>query len=263
MAEPLSSSAPPGRRLLIAIHDVAPCFEAEVEALRTLLLRFLPESRVAMLVVPNHWGNAPIVPGSPFARRLRRWADAGSEMFVHGWFHRDSTRHAGRVDRFKASRMTDREGEFLGLERSEAMQRMEAGSDLIEEVTGRPPAGFVAPAWLYGPGALDAARRLHVPLCEDHFKVWQPASGRVLARGPVISWASRSRPRIAASRAAALLLRHALAAAPVVRVAVHPGDTRVPGLVASIERTVAALAARRTPIRYADLLGAAFTEGER
>ena len=51
-------------------------------------------SRLAMLVVPNHWGDAPIVPGSPFATRLRAWADAGIEMFLHGFFHRDDARHA-------------------------------------------------------------------------------------------------------------------------------------------------------------------------
>ena len=45
--------------------------------------------RFAMLVVPNHWGDAPIIPGSNFASKLRAWADLGIEMFLHGFFHRD------------------------------------------------------------------------------------------------------------------------------------------------------------------------------
>ena len=28
-------------------------------------------------------------------RRLRDWADAGVEMFVHGWFHKDLSDHSG------------------------------------------------------------------------------------------------------------------------------------------------------------------------
>jgi hypothetical protein len=39
--------------------------------------------RLAMLVVPNHWGDAPIVPGTAFATRLRGWADGGVEMLNH------------------------------------------------------------------------------------------------------------------------------------------------------------------------------------
>jgi predicted deacetylase len=255
MFRPRNPAAAPDRRhLLAAIHDVGPLFESEVDRLRDLLLARLPEDRVAMLVVPCHWGRAPIVPGSPFARRLRAWAEAGTEMFVHGWFHKDDSFHIGATARFKARHLTASEGEFLGLGAQAARERMEAGRSLIEEVTGRPVAGFVAPAWLYGRGAMRAAAEAGFALCEDHFRVWQPASGLVVGRGPVISWASRSRTRIAASIASAFLLRQALRPAPLVRVAVHPGDTGIPALLASIDRTLASLTRSRQPIRYADLL---------
>ena len=247
---------PRARRLLVSIHDVGPLFEPEVDRLRALLTRHIPEDRIAMLVVPNHWGKAAITPGSPFADRLRDWADRGSELFVHGWFHQDNVIHKGRVDRFKARHMTASEGEFLGLSEAAAIERMAAGRALIEDISGRPAAGFVAPAWLYGPGALAAVASLGFGVCEDHMKVWSPASGRILCRGPVITWASRSRARIASSLAGAFLLRNALRGAGVVRLAVHPGDTREPSLLDSIERTVAALAAAREPIRYRDLAAA-------
>jgi predicted deacetylase len=175
-------------------------------------------------------------------------------MFVHGWFHRDHVPHRRRIDRFRARHLTAGEGEFLGISEAAAVERMAAGRALIEEIVDRPAAGFVAPAWLYGPGALAAAKRLRFPVCEDHLRVWAPASGRILCRGPVISWASRSRARILSSLAAAPLLRRALHGAPVVRVAVHPGDTGVPALLSSIDRTLAELAERRLPARYRDLL---------
>src|SRR5690348_16649108 len=109
-------SAPSQRLLLASIHDVSPRFESEVDALLDLLAPAVG-NRLAMLVVPNHWGDAPIVPRSAFAARLRRWADDGIEMFLHGYFHRDQQRHGGAADRFRARVMTAGEGEFLGLSR--------------------------------------------------------------------------------------------------------------------------------------------------
>jgi hypothetical protein len=56
------------------------------------------------------------------------------------------------------------------------------------------------------------------------------------------------------SLAFAGLARHALRVMPTVRVAVHPGDTAVPALMASIRRTISAFAAQRSAGRYQDLI---------
>jgi predicted deacetylase len=151
--------------------------------------------------------------------------------------------------------MTAGEGEFLGLDQAEAARRLRAGRAVVEDAIGRPVAGFIAPAWLYGPGALAAIRDEGFALAEDHMKVWNPADGAVLARGPVITWASRSRARIASSLAFAAVARVALQPLPVIRLAVHPGDARVPALLGSIDATLAAFGGRRAA-RYADLLSA-------
>ena len=71
------------RLLLASIHDVSPRFEGEVDRLLDALAPHVGD-KLAMLVVPNHWGDSPIVPGSPFAHRLRAWAESGIEMFLHG-----------------------------------------------------------------------------------------------------------------------------------------------------------------------------------
>lgn len=207
-----------------------------------------------MLVVPDHWGAHPLRAGSDFAGRLRRWSDAGVSMFAHGWFHRDMTTHPGAAARFKARHMTAGEGEFLGLDKATAERRMADGRDLIQSIIGRPVAGFVAPAWLYGPPALEALAETGFALAEDHMKVWQPATGRVLARGPVLTWASRSRARIASSLLAARVLPPLLRHASVARVAVHPGDAHVPRLLASIDRALRKLTRTHEAGRYEDLL---------
>lgn len=239
--------------LLASIHDVGPRSEAAVDRLADLIGPILGGPRFAMLVVPDHWGEAPLARNSAFAARLRCWADAGVEMFVHGWFHRDTAAHAG-LAAFKARHMTASEGEFLGLSQAEAARRMADGKALVEDVTGRAAAGFIAPAWLYGPGAMAALAEAGFALAEDHLRVWQPVTGKVLARGPVVTWASRSLSRQRSSRAVAALARLAPAALPVARLAVHPGDVTVPALLRSIEATFKAHAACRRPARYAELL---------
>lgn len=242
------------KTLLASIHDVSPKFEGAVDALADRLAGHLGGLRLAMLVVPDHWGEAPIGAGTPFAARLRAWADAGVEMFVHGWFHRDTATHRG-ADAWRARHMTAGEGEFLGLDASEALSRMTRGKALVEDIIGRPAAGFIAPAWLYSDAARAALGEAGFALAEDHRRVWAPTRGNeVVARGPVITWASRTRNRQLSSLAAAAALRLVLRPARVVRIAVHPGDNGVPQLLDSIDRTFVALGHGRTPGRYADLI---------
>jgi uncharacterized protein len=245
------SSTRPNRLLLASIHDVSPRFEGEVDRLIDLLAPHVG-TRLAMLVVPNHWGDAPIVPGSAFASRLRSWAEQGIEMFLHGFTHRDEAEYSDAADRMRARFMTASEGEFLGLSRAEAAARITDGRALIESVIGRPIDGFVAPAWLYGDGAREALKQSAIPLAEDHLRVWSPATGAELAWGPVITWASRTRFRLLSSLAAAAALRHA--PLQVLRIGVHPPDIRHPALVGSIGRTFTAGLRNRRPARYGDLL---------
>lgn len=243
--------------LLASIHDVSPRFELEVDGLVDLL-RTHVGNRIAMLVVPNHWGDAPIIPNSDFAARLRSWANDGFEIFLHGFYHRDASRHARGSDQLRARLMTAGEGEFLGLPVDEATTRLIDGTRLLEDIIGRPLAGFVAPAWLYGPGALEALAAARVPIAEDHLRVWSPATGKLLARGPVITWASRSRARLASSLAAASVLRRAPIRA--LRVGVHPPDIRHPALVRSIRKTLEIGSRKRAPAAYSDLLSPARSE---
>jgi predicted deacetylase len=241
--------------LLASIHDVGPRFESEVDRLVDRLETHVGRGRFAMLVVPDHWGEAPLADAPAFAGKLRRWADSGVEMFLHGWSHRDDSIHDGATA-WKARHMTAGEGEFLGLDQAEATRRLRAGRAVVEDAIGRPVAGFIAPAWLYGPGARAAITAEGLALAEDHMRVWDPTSGAVLARGPVITWASRSKARIASSLAFAALARVALQPLPTVRIAVHPGDAHVPALLRSIDTTFAAFGGRKAA-HYADLHGAA------
>lgn len=240
------------KRLLASIHDVGPGFERQVDQLCAILDHRLGSARFAMLVVPDHWGQHPLRQASGFHSRLRAWSDAGVEMFVHGWFHRDTSAHEG-VAKFKARHMTAGEGEFLGLDEDTAFQRMRDGKALVEDIIGRECAGFVAPAWLYGGGARAAMPKAGFSLAEDHWKVWDVQTGTVLAKSPVITWASRSAMRTASSLLFATLARNALPWMRTVRIAVHPGDVTKNSLLTSINATLAHFARTHRPSRYAEL----------
>lgn len=242
------------KRLLVSIHDVGPRFAPEIDQLADRLAHSLGGFSFAMLVVPNHWHENPLRADSAFAGKLREWSANGVEMFVHGWFHRDEAMHSD-LSRFKARHLTAGEGEFLGLSATEAARRMADGNALLEDIIGRPTSGFVAPAWLYGPGALEALTTSGFAIAEDHLRVWSPRTGATLARGPVITWASRSRMRTASSLAFAAFARTALKPLKDVRIAVHPGDLAKASIMSSIDRTVHSFGATRRTSRYSDLLG--------
>jgi predicted deacetylase len=183
---------------------------------------------------------------------LRGWAEAGFEIFLHGFYHRDLASHDRVSDRLRSRWMTAGEGEFLGLTKDEAKARIQTGRSLVEDVVGLPIAGFVAPAWLYGRGALEALAECEVPIAEDHLKVWSPKSGAVLSRSPVITWASRTGMRHRSSLMAAAALRRL----PMrdLRIGVHPGDCGSPRLMGSIETTLRVAARGRRASAYSELL---------
>jgi uncharacterized protein len=245
-----------GRKLLASIHDVTPHHAARLDRLVPLVEGIVGAGRYALLVVPDFHRKGVLTAAPAFARRLRDWADAGCEIFLHGFTHLDESEHEDAAMRLKAQRMTAGEGEFLGLSYDDASGRLREGRAMVEDIIGRPVTGFIAPAWLYGEDSLRAIAAQEFALVEDHFRVWQPETGRVLTKGPVVTYASRSPMRLASSllwsRIATLLLSRARA----VRFAVHPHDVDSAALISEITRALTAFARSHSPAHYADLVEA-------
>lgn len=241
------------RRLLLSIHDVTPATVPQVERLHKHLCDHGTARALAMLVVPDHWNSTAVASDSSFKSWLRARHGAGDEIILHGWSHRDESRADSAFSRFKGRWMTAGEGEFLSLLRDEALRRLRDGRALLEDIIGAPVPGFVAPAWLYGPGARAALAEAGFAFAEDHFRVWAPQSGAILARGPVITWATRSVPRAASSLAFAAVARATLNAFPTVRIGVHPGDAGAPHIMSSIAATVRRFRRSHALGRYVEL----------
>lgn len=241
------------QRIIVCVHDVSPKHTERLARIDALLAELGVGARYSMLVVPDFWGEWPLDEHPAFCEWLRERADAGVEMLLHGFYHQDRSEHDSAVDRLKATVMTAREGEFLGLSYAEARERILAGRKLLEGILGRAVDGFVAPAWLYSEGTREALRDLTFNVAEDHLSVWIPRDERVVHRSPVVSYASRDKRRIVGSlvwsRAASALL----APLPVVRHAIHPHDFDVDALVNEIERSLRGFLRRRSPMSYGEL----------
>lgn len=243
------------KRLLLSIHDVTPAHAERIARLEAQIETATSGSATyAMLVVPDFHGRAPIVEDRAFHAWLRARAGAGVEMLLHGWFHQDRSAHSGAAA-WKAKHMTAGEGEFLGLSLADATVRLRDGRKLLEDILGSAVTGFVAPAWLYGEGARAALQAAEFTIAEDHMQVWSPASGAVLAKGPVVSYASRSRSRILSSLAWSRVATTALAGLETVRVALHPHDVDVPALTRESHRAIRRFLRGRRLGRY-EALGA-------
>ena len=241
------------RRLLASIHDVSPYHAERLERLVPLVEEATGVGRFALLVVPNFHRTGLVRDNAQFARRIANWAAQGCEIFLHGFTHMDEAEHDSPSARLRAKHLTAGEGEFLGLGYSSARQRLADGRAMLEDMIGRPLDGFVAPAWLYGAESLAALADNGFTLAEDHFRVWNPQTNAVLARGPVVTYASRSTPRLLSSLLWSRISTVLLARARTVRFAVHPHDVDSPALLREIRRALAAFVHSHRPASYREL----------
>jgi predicted deacetylase len=241
------------KQLIVSVHDVTPYHRERLERLESLLATWGLGNRYSMLVVPNFWRHWPLEAHPDFCAWLRGRAEAGVEMVLHGFYHRDETSHKSALARWTATTMTAREGEFLGLQRAEALRRIAAGKGLVENIVGRPVTTFVAPAWLYSSDTHAALRELGFQAAEDQFSVWSPAAQRVLSRAPVVSYASRTPARMRSSLVWSRLAKVLLTPCRTVRLALHPHDLDRSALVTEIECILKTFR-RRDPISYTDLV---------
>lgn len=243
------------RRLLLAsLHDVTPRdFSRIVE-----IDRFYEEVGVganyAMLVVPDFWGAWPLDKYAGFADWLKARAKAGVEIFLHGFFHHDTTpafnRSAWTTFRYAALG----EGEFANIHERDAINRLKNGQKMLEDVLGTNVTSFVAPAWQYSSGARKALAESGFTIAENRACVWSPAQGRVLTKTPVIAYSKRSAARRGASILWSKLSEPLLAHAKVVRHAIHPADFDDVSLKNEIRRSLCELLASREAIAYRCLL---------
>ena len=194
---------------------------------------------VTLLAVPRYHGerSTPDLVDWLEARRRR-----GDELALHGWSHRDEQTPAGAVDGLRRRVYTRGEGEFWALSEREATRRIEAGIAWFRE-HGWPLAGFVAPAWLLGPGAWQAlAMQRFEYTATLRELVHLPGRGSVKSQSVVYSTSSAWR------RQSSLLWNAVVARLErgnrLLRIELHPRDGDFVQVRRSWQKVLAAGAAR-------------------
>jgi len=246
----------------VVVHDVA---EATLDACERLVgaIDAVAPLPLTFLAVPRYHGEPP-------SRRLEQWLDArsrrGDEIALHGWSHQDDGTPRGLFDRIRRTRYTRGEGEFADLDRAAARLRLRSGIDWFAR-NGWPLHGFVAPAWLLGPGGWLALREtpLRYTSTLRHIHLL-PDGGRITSQSLVYSVPNAWRR--AASIAWAGVVASVEAANPVLRIELHPRDADHAGVRRSWQRVLERALRHREALTVVDLTerwrrGAAQAAGEK
>ena len=231
----------------VVVHDVA---EATLDACERLVgaIDAVAPLPLTFLAVPRYHGAAP-------SARLEQWLGArsrrGDELALHGWTHLDDGTPRGALDRLRRTRYTRGEGEFADLDCAAASQRLQAGIEWFGR-NGWPLHGFVAPAWLLGPGGWRALRdtplRYTSTLRHIHLL---PDGARITSQSLVYSVSSGWRR--AASVAWAGVVAAVEASNPVLRIELHPRDADHAGVRRSWQRVLERALRRREALTVVEL----------
>lgn len=207
------------RSLCVVVHDVA---DATLPACDRLIaaVREVADVPLTLLAVPryHHDEASPALAGW-LTDRSRR----GDEIALHGWTHLDEGPRRDLVDRLRRDHYTRSEGEFWALDAAEAEARLAAGAAWFA-ANGWPMHGFVAPAWLLGPGGWAALRglpSLRYTSTLRHIHLL-PGGERITSQSLVYSTSSAWRRR--SSTLWARVVAASLERNPVLRVELHPRD---------------------------------------
>jgi predicted deacetylase len=241
------------RPAVVSIHDVAPSTRAASER----ILDELGRSGVrvcSLLVVPNYHRTGAAMRDAGFVRWLRDLEADGHEVVIHGYFHQ-RPRRAGESwrERFVTRCYTSDEGEFYDLGYRDAFERISRAREEFA-AAGLTPRGFIAPAWLLGPQGERAAADAEMEYTTRLTNVRDLRSGEEFAARSLV-YSVRSGWRRAVSLGWNAALARALAAAPLLRLAVHPPDLEHAEIWRQIERLAGSISDNRIVTTYRDWVG--------
>ena len=244
-----------GRRALaVSVHDVTPLTREATDRMLSDLAG-AGVGVVSLLVVPDHHHRADIDRDASFLAWLREKQACGHEIVLHGFYHLRAARgDDSAARRLVTQHYTAGEGEFYDLDYEEARGRMEDGREMLTGA-GLEVAGFIAPAWLLGAEAEQAARNLGFAYTTRLGGVLDLRSGQ-WTRSQSLVYSPRSAWRRQTSLVWNAFLAARLRKNPLARLGLHPPDWNHEAIKTQALRLARELAAGRQVIRYRDWVGA-------
>jgi uncharacterized protein len=238
--------------LVVSVHDVAPATASACRAwVRDLDRLGVPAS---LLVIPGPWRGRSLFDDAETVAWLHGRVDAGDEVVLHGWDHE---RVPGGAPWRQAVGAVVARGcaEFAALDSDEAARRLLRGLAVLDRL-GLAVEGFTPPGWLASPAARHAMGRVGFRYTTSHLGIHPLPAGRVI---PALALSHRPGgwgERLGADLVGRLS-RRAAAAGRGVRIALHPADRSLPGLVeATLDAIASVLALGAVPRTYGSLVGA-------
>ena len=217
------------------------------------MLDRLGVKQCSLLVIPNHHHRGHFLADPAFCAWLKAQADHGHEIVIHGYFHQRERRPTeSTVQKLTTRFYTADEGEFYDLDRSVAAALVQTARADFHKL-GLDPSGFIAPAWLLSHEAEAALRDCG---CEYTTRLGSVLDLRHARLHPSQSlvWSVRSAWRRNLSLAWNALLFRRLAANPLLRISIHPVDTKHRAIWAQISSLVVAALSDRIPLTYRNWL---------
>ncbi len=241
------------KALVVSVHDVAPATRAPAERIVDAMTRH--GVRVcSLLVVPNYHHRGESMNDDGFVRWLRDLENAGHEIVIHGYYHQRPRRSDETLREKMITRSyTSDEGEFYDLAYDEAHARITRALTEFRKAHLR-PRGFIAPAWLLSEEAERAAADAEMEYTTRlttlrDLRTEQTFASRSLVYSVRNSW------RRAASLAWNGAVSRALAAAPLLRLSLHPPDLEHAEIWRQITRSVERFIETRRPTTYCEWIG--------
>ena len=236
------------RRLVVALHDVAPNYLDEIRCLVAALDRAGVRPRV-FKVIPEQLAGSP-----GLVQLLLHEQHQGSEIVLHGFSHRTSGRLRGPwPQRLRASLFAPQAAEFLSLTPTEVDRRLSLGCDVLRQA-GLSVSGFCAPGWLAAPDLHSALRRCGFRYDVSMTSVLDLSSGRRI-RTDWIGYMGADRVQEGLVGVADALNRAVAPMFEVLKVFLHPQNATRSSVCRGILDLLPVLARDRTVTTYGQLVG--------
>ncbi|HEX4234574.1 MAG TPA: polysaccharide deacetylase family protein [Caldimonas sp.] len=233
----------------IVLHDAAPSTRQACVRTLAAVRQVAGDAPVTILAVPRYHDETPT---PEFEAWLGERARRGDELALHGCTHRDDGKPAGAIDTLRRSRYTRGEGEFWALTREEALARIDVGIAWFAK-NRWPLSGFVAPAWLLGPGAKKAVvERPFEYTATLRQLIHLPAERTVTSQSVVYSTSSGWRRQMSIAWNAWVDLGERKNA--VLRIELHPRDADFPSVRRSWQQILARALHARRPATVAEFM---------
>jgi len=236
------------KSLCVVVHDVAEARRGGCERVIAAVREVAPVP-LTLLAVPRFHHAAPTL---SFEQWLGEHSARGDELALHGYTHLDEGTPQGALDRLRRRVYTRGEGEFWDLDAAQATARLRAGIDWFAQ-HGWPLRGFVAPAWLLGPGAWAALRGFREFVYTATLRHLHLLPGDERIASQAIVYSTSTAWRRGSSIAWAAVLERTLAGSPVLRFELHPHDADHAGVRRSWQHALERALHQREASTVADL----------